>query len=99
MNQPTFEDRLHWLAHGDVAPVLLVTDLHYTDALTVEVAFVDPSTVTRNGYSSVGVFSRRFPYPEGRMDPDLAERHRAETLVAFGERLRTLLATGADTEL
>jgi hypothetical protein len=91
MSGPTFQERLDWLAHGDVAPVLFATDTHYSERLTVDVMLVDPATVAPGGYASIPVFSKQFAYDAESVEPDQVAQYRAETLVEFGHRLRSLL--------
>ena len=55
------QDQLDSLAHGDVLPLLLVTDVGHSEGLWLEVALVDPTTVSGNGYASIPLFKKAFP--------------------------------------
>ena len=83
-----FQDQLDSLAHGDVLPLLLVSDVHHNEGLWVEIALVDPSSATGQGYASMSVFRKDFPGAK----PEEAEAARVATVLAFGERLRSVLA-------
>ena len=90
----TFQEQLDVLAHGGVQPVLLVTDVERRDDLLVHVVLVDPADgAGASGHAStLPVFTRRFPVPDGPgPSDDDVRRWRAETVTALADRLRTLL--------
>ena len=88
------------LAHGDVQPLLLVTDVERREDLAVHVVLVDPtSDVGPGGHrSTLLVFSRRFASPSDReVTDDEVARMRTKTDVAVADRLRRLPAEPEQT--
>jgi hypothetical protein len=90
------QDQLDSLAYGDVMPLLLVTDVSHQEDVVVEVSLLDPATASGSGHAALPLFSRRFPYPQGVDVFDEVPRMRQETVKAFGERFRRLLAHESD---
>jgi len=75
---------------------LFATDLHYDEELTVVVMLLDPRTVAPGGYASFPVFSKKFAYDAERVTPEQVAQYRAETVVEFGQRLRSLLQNATE---
>ena len=95
MEPTTFQAALDVLAHGEVHPLLLATDVEPQEGLTVTVVLIDPAHgVEAGGHTStLPVFSLRFA-GEGGADDALLHRRRSETVTALAARLREVLAGG-----
>lgn len=91
----TWQEQLDVLAHGEVQPLLLATDVERQERLGVHVVLLTPSDdVSADGHTStMPVFSRWFELA-GDLSPDEEQvrQMRRETVVDFAVRLRDLLS-------
>ncbi len=94
-SQQTWQDRIDALAHGEVQPLLVATDVERRERLTVHVVLIDPADDVRpSGHRSHGpVLSRSFDVPLA-LTTDQVGLMRQET-IAHSSRLRTLLSDPA----
>ena len=90
----TWQEQVDVLAHGEVHPLLLATDIERQDRLGVHVVLVSPADdVDSHGHASTRpVFSRYFDVPSDAAvgDDEVAQMRRA-TIADFAARLRELL--------
>ena len=95
MEPMPFLEALDVLAHGEVHPLLLATDVERREDLTITVVLVDPvDDVQASGHrSTMPVFSRTFA-GEGGASAERLRDARQQTVTDFAVRLRQVLETG-----
>jgi hypothetical protein len=79
-DRPTLQQRLDWLHHGEVLPVLLATDTSYGEDFRVHIVLLDPDEAGPDGYSSIRVMTRTYPDPPDSVETERTRR--SETVIA-----------------